>query len=67
MCDQTPDHLLPVGDQDLPQMGVELVKIFRSLEPLDRLTLLNAARALRDGGSNGQNSRERDGRPFKPT
>lgn len=66
MCDQTPDHLLPVGDQDLPQMGVELVKIFRSLEPLDRLTLLNAARALRDG-NDGPDAVENEGYSFKPT
>lgn len=66
MCDQTPDHLLPVGDQDLTQMGVELVKIFRSLEPLDRLTLLNAALALRDG-NDGPDAVENEGHSFKPT
>jgi hypothetical protein len=47
-------------------MGVELVKIFRSLEPLDRLTLLNAARALRDG-NDGPDAVGSEGYSFKQT
>lgn len=62
MCDQSPDDLLPVGDQDLTQMGVELVKIFRSLDADGRLQLLRVARSLLNGGWDGRSSDDDGGR-----